>query len=171
MNIILLLINILIITTDGFRIHRFYLKNKPNTNLLLSRHNNMYNPINNFNITSNLKTESTAINTTLLNPNTKKILGGYDERYPIHNNFDYQIISIKNNLIKYELLKKLISEKNSEIEKIKLINTNNYLFNDNIFNDNTFDNVNNIRAPNILAGGLDKELEEFNFTNTIDRIR
>lgn len=156
-NFILILLNLVTITTIGFKMHKFYLCNKQNTHLLSS--NKYYTQINNFNTTSNFKDELQLINTCVSNTSTnKQILAGYDERYPINNSFDDKIATIKYNMYKYELLKKLMSDKISHIEMIKLINTNNHVFEDNLIN------YLNIRPQNILAGGLDKELAEFNFT-------
>jgi hypothetical protein len=106
----------------------------------------------------------------------RKLVAGYDERYPLNTNITEKLISlndkiyqINNNILKHNLLNKLLEKKISKINKINFIVKNNYLFNSTTFDYINDQLKNSIKPINLLAGGLGKELEEWFINNKTDQ--
>jgi len=106
-----------------------------------------------------------------------KKFDGCDQRFPIYNNTNItdklikindEIYQINNNILKNNLLNKLLSKKLKDIEKIKLIIENNYLFNTTTVKYLNSQFISSISPPNLLAGGLDEELEQFKINDNYD---
>jgi hypothetical protein len=118
------------------------------------------------NITADEKNIVTINNSdNIRKTNVRNDIRGYDERYPLIENNNCEVLNICKDFVKFEVLN-FITNVNETIEnKIKCLNENSFLFYDNInkIYEKINENNNDVKPFNIKAGGLNDDFDREDF--------